>query len=94
VARSVRPPGRNHGWLLWLAIHIVYLMGFSNRLVVLVRWAWSFLTHGRGSRLITGTPLLPPIAEPEPPATTPPPEGPPPPIADEPTRRRRPSRSR
>ena len=92
------PFGRQAGitaWLLWLAIHIVYLMGFSNRLVVLVRWAWSFLTHGRGSRLITGTPLLPPIAEPEPPATTPPPAGPPPaPIADEPTPRRRPRRSR
>jgi NADH dehydrogenase len=97
------PFGRQAGitaWLLWLTIHIVYLMGFSNRLVVVVRWAWSFLTHGRGSRLITGTPLLPPIVEPEPPATTPPPEGPPPegpppaPNADEATPRRRPSRRR
>jgi NADH dehydrogenase len=73
------PFGRQSGffaWLLWLGIHIVYLIGFANRIVVTVRWAWSFLTHGRGSRLITGTPLLPPIAEPEPPATTPPPEGP------------------
>jgi hypothetical protein len=34
---------------------------------VLVRWAGSFLTHGRGTRLITGSQLLPPIAEPEPP---------------------------
>jgi NADH dehydrogenase len=75
------PFGRQSGffaWLLWLGIHIVYLIGFANRIVVTVRWAWSFLTHGRGSRLITGTPLLPPIAEPEPPATTPPPDGPPP----------------
>jgi NADH:ubiquinone reductase (H+-translocating) len=75
------PFGRQSGffaWLLWLGIHIVYLIGFANRIVVTVRWAWSFLTHGRGSRLITGTPLLPPIEEPEPPATTPPPEGPPP----------------
>jgi NADH dehydrogenase len=54
-------------WLLWLGIHIAYLIGFSNRLVVLVRWAGSFLTHGRGTRLITGSQLLPPIAEPEPP---------------------------
>lgn len=71
------PFGRQSGfpaWSLWLLIHIVYLIGFANRRVVLVRWAWSFLTHGRGSRLITGKPLLPPIAEPAPRATTPPPE--------------------
>jgi NADH dehydrogenase len=55
-------------WLLWLGIHITYLIGFANRLVVVTRWAWSFFTHGRGSRLITGSPLLPPIEEPEPPA--------------------------
>ena len=55
-------------WLLWLGIHIAYLIGFANRIVVIVRWAWSFVTHGRGSRLITGSPLLPPIEEPEPPA--------------------------
>ena len=54
-------------WLLWLGIHIAYLIGFANRIVVLVRWAWTFLTHGRGTRLITGRPLLPPIEEPEPP---------------------------
>jgi hypothetical protein len=35
---------------------------------VIIRWAWSFVTHGRGSRLITGEHLLPPIEEPEPPA--------------------------
>jgi NADH:ubiquinone reductase (H+-translocating) len=55
-------------WLLWLGIHISYLIGFANRLVVLTRWSWSFFTHGRGSRLITGQPLLPDIQEPEPPA--------------------------
>jgi NADH:ubiquinone reductase (H+-translocating) len=65
------PFGRQSGivaWALWLAIHIAYLIGFANRIVVLVRWAWSFITHGRGSRLITGSPLLPEIEEPEPPA--------------------------
>jgi NADH:ubiquinone reductase (H+-translocating) len=65
------PFGKTGGfvaWLLWLGIHIVNLAGFTNRLVVLLRWAWTFLTHGRGSRLITGQPLLPDIAEPEPPA--------------------------
>ena len=55
-------------WLLWLGIHISYLIGFANRLVVRTRWSWSFFTHGRGSRLITGQPLLPDIEEPEPPA--------------------------
>jgi NADH dehydrogenase len=75
------PLGRQSGffaWFLWLAIHIVYLIGFANRIVVTVRWAWSFLTHGRGSRLITGSPLLPPIADPEPPAAGPPPDDEPP----------------
>jgi NADH dehydrogenase len=65
------PFGRQGGflaWLLWLGIHIVYLIGFANRIVVVTRWAWSFLTHGRGSRLITGQPLLPEIEIPEPPA--------------------------
>ncbi len=58
-------------WLLWLGIHITYLIGFSNRIVVLVRWAWTFITHGRGTRLITGRTLLPPIEEPEPPVMAP-----------------------
>ncbi len=65
------PLGRQGGftaWALWLVIHITYLIGFANRIVVVTRWAWSFFTHGRGSRLITGAPLLPPIEEPEPPA--------------------------
>jgi NADH dehydrogenase len=65
------PFGRQSGllaWMLWLGIHILYLIGFANRIVVVVRWAFSFITHGRGSRLITGAPLLPPIEEPEPPA--------------------------
>jgi NADH:ubiquinone reductase (H+-translocating) len=65
------PFGRQGGffaWALWLLIHITYLIGFANRIVVVTRWAWSFFTHGRGSRLITGSPLLPPIEEPEPPA--------------------------
>jgi len=68
------PFGRQSGflaWALWLGIHILYLIGFANRLVVLIRWAWSFLTHGRGTRLITGSQLLPPIEEPEPPVLAP-----------------------
>ena len=78
------PFGRQSGftaWALWLGIHLVYLIGFSNRIVVLVRWAWTFLTHGRGTRLITGSQLLPEIEAPEPPVLAPmepdeePPEG-------------------
>lgn len=64
------PLGRQSGfpaWMLWLGIHIFYLIGFANRIVVLTRWAFSFLTHGRGTRLITGDPLLPSIEAPEPP---------------------------
>ena len=41
-------------WLAWLTIHILYLIGFDNRLLVLTQWAWSFLTDARGARLITG----------------------------------------
>ena len=41
-------------WLLWLGIHIFYLIGFQNRFLVLTRWLFSFLTRGRGARLITG----------------------------------------
>jgi NADH:quinone reductase (non-electrogenic) len=55
-------------WWLWLLIHIAYLIGFQNRIVVLVRWAWAYWTHGRGARLITEGELLPPIEKPEPPA--------------------------
>jgi NADH dehydrogenase len=58
-------------WVLWLTIHIAYLIGFANRIVVVTRWAWSFFTHGRGSRLITGQPLLPEIEEPQPLRTSP-----------------------
>lgn len=43
-------------WFLWLGIHIFWLIGLQNRVLVMTRWAWSFLTRGRGSRLITGLP--------------------------------------
>lgn len=41
-------------WLFWLGLHLYYLVGFQNRLLVLTRWAFSFFTRGRGARLITG----------------------------------------
>ena len=40
-------------WLIWLAVHLWYLIGFQNRLLVVIRWAFSFVTRGRGARLIT-----------------------------------------
>ena len=39
-------------WLTWLGVHLWYLVGFQNRLLVFTRWAFSFFTHGRGARLI------------------------------------------
>ena len=40
-------------WLAWLLVHIFYLIGFKNRVVVLFQWSWSYLTFRRGARLIT-----------------------------------------
>ncbi|MDX6597852.1 MAG: hypothetical protein QOE87_1739, partial [Gaiellales bacterium] len=39
-------------WVVWLTIHLVYLIGFQNRFVVLLRWSVTYLTHDRGARLI------------------------------------------
>lgn len=41
-------------WWAWLLVHILFLIGFRNRLVVLVDWAWSYVTFARGARLIVG----------------------------------------
>jgi NADH dehydrogenase len=40
------------GWLAWLAVHLVFLVGFRNRMVVMVNWAWNYLTWDRASRVI------------------------------------------
>jgi NADH dehydrogenase len=40
-------------WWTWLSVHLWYLIGFQNRLLVIIRWAFSFFGHGRGARLIT-----------------------------------------
>ncbi len=39
-------------WFLWLFVHIMYLVGFRNRLTVLIQWAWAYFAYQRGSRLI------------------------------------------
>ncbi len=43
------------GWCAWLFIHILYLIGFRNRVIVMFQWAWAWFTFGRSARLITGT---------------------------------------
>jgi len=42
-------------WITWLLVHLWYLVGFQNRVLVFIRWSVSFLTHGRGARLITNS---------------------------------------
>ena len=46
-------------WLSWLFIHIFFLIGFRNRIMVMIQWAWSYFTYERGARLITGDQNLP-----------------------------------
>lgn len=57
--RAVADLGRLHfggflAWLTWALLHIAYLIGFRNRVLVMIQWGWSYLTFGRGARLITG----------------------------------------
>ena len=40
-------------WLMWLIVHIYFLVGFRNRLVALFQWAWTYFTFARSARLIT-----------------------------------------
>ncbi|MGA2921927.1 MAG: NAD(P)/FAD-dependent oxidoreductase [Candidatus Sulfotelmatobacter sp.] len=63
-AAAVAQFGRIHisgfmAWLAWLFIHIFFLIGFQNRVLVLIQWAWSYFTYERGARLITGSTTLP-----------------------------------
>ena len=41
-------------WLFWLVVHIYFLIGFRNRLLVVLQWAWLYLRRESGARLITG----------------------------------------
>jgi NADH dehydrogenase len=56
--QAVADIGRLHfggfiAWFLWIFIHIFFLIGFRNRVLVLIEWAWAYLTYQRGARLIT-----------------------------------------
>ena len=46
-------------WLAWLSVHIFFLIGFRNRIIVLIQWAWSYFTYEQGAQLITGDQTLP-----------------------------------
>ncbi len=48
-------------WLSWLFIHIMFLIGFRNRILVMIQWAWSYLTYERGARLITDESRVGPV---------------------------------
>lgn len=41
-------------WMIWLVVHLMQLVGFRNRLVVLINWAWDYLFYDRAVRLIEG----------------------------------------
>jgi NADH:ubiquinone reductase (H+-translocating) len=63
-AAAVAQIGKVHisgflAWLAWLFIHVFFLIGFRNRLLVMIQWAWSYVTYERGARLITGDQTLP-----------------------------------
>ena len=56
----VELPGGRHfhgwlGWVMWLGLHILYLMGFRNRVSTLVNWSWNYLTYDRGARVLART---------------------------------------
>jgi len=68
-AAAIAKIGRLHltgfiAWFLWLFVHLMYLVGFRNRVLVLLEWAWAYITYQRSARLITGSEVLPGLSEP------------------------------
>jgi NADH dehydrogenase len=58
-AAAVADFGRIHiaglvAWVVWLFVHLMYLVEFENRLLVFIQWAYNYVTRNRGARLITG----------------------------------------
>jgi NADH dehydrogenase len=65
---SLATIGRNHAvadigpfkfsgylaWLIWLFVHLLYIVEFENRVLIMFQWAYDYFTHNRGARLITG----------------------------------------
>ena len=46
-------------WLVWLFVHLMYIVEFENRVLVFIQWGFQYLTYNRGARLITGERTLP-----------------------------------
>jgi NADH dehydrogenase len=60
-------------WMMWLFVHVLFLIGFRNKLLVIIQWAWSYLSYDRGARLITGRaegPLIQGLTDKRLPSTT------------------------
>jgi NADH dehydrogenase len=62
--KAVADMGKLHmagffGWIAWLFIHLMYIVEFENRVLVIVQWAWNYFTGNRSARLITGETPLP-----------------------------------
>ena len=46
------------GWMMWGLVHIMFLVGFRSKMVVMMDWIWNYLAHERGARAITGDPQM------------------------------------
>lgn len=69
-SRAVADLGRLHfsgyfAWLAWLFIHLLFLIGFRNRFLVVAEWAWAYITYNQGARLITDTAEREPVEGPK-----------------------------
>jgi NADH:quinone reductase (non-electrogenic) len=69
-SRAVADLGKLHfsgyfAWLAWLFVHLLFLIGFRNRLFVMIEWAWAYFTYNHGARLITGPMEKEPPARPK-----------------------------
>jgi NADH dehydrogenase len=52
-------------WLIWLFVHLMYIVEFQSRVLVFIQWGFEYLTFSRGARLITGTAATDSLAKPE-----------------------------
>ncbi|HLW55229.1 MAG TPA: NAD(P)/FAD-dependent oxidoreductase [Candidatus Angelobacter sp.] len=69
-SHAVADLGRLHfsgylAWLAWLFIHVLFLIGFRNRILVMMEWAWAYITYNQGARLITDTATAEPETKPK-----------------------------
>jgi len=58
-SKAIAQVGRMHlsglpAWLMWLALHLIFLVGLRNRISVFVNWTYSYFAYGRGARIIMG----------------------------------------